>query len=164
MTFGVFLENQKNTNIEDFTYIESILLSDSKLIKSRNGTYIRIRLQKYAGYKFDLERRGIDELKQNNYPTQFYKNDTIGLIIDRDVYEKNIQRIADYPYFTSHLIYKKEISIKGIYYKNNYLLDQYDYAKGNSRNEKIRFFLPLIFLLIWIINIFSNKIKYLIQS
>ncbi|MGB6084639.1 hypothetical protein [Moheibacter sp.] len=160
LTLGVYLENPKNTKIENFVYIESTLSSDSKYITPKGSNYIRIKLVKYPGYKFMLFENGIKELRKNGYATKFYKFDTIGFLIDKNDYEKSLHSYSDYPYFTSHVKNKKEISIKGIYYKDKYILDQYDYAKGNSRNEKLWFLLPCLFAVIWVISIFSNKIKY----
>lgn len=97
LTLGVYLENPKNTKIENFVYIESTLSSDSKYITPRGSNYIRIKLVKYPGYKFMLFENGIKELRKSGYATQFYQFDTIGLLIDKNDYEKSLHSYSNYP-------------------------------------------------------------------
>lgn len=160
LTIGVAIENKQNSQIQKFVYIQSVLSADSEVRKERGGSkYMNLKLEEYPSAQFKIYENGMRELKRNKLFT-FPARDTIGLYLDTQDYYIKLKRYEDYPYFTSHIIDKNEINVCGLFYNNYHLIDPYEVVQGKSRQESIRFLLPLIFIIIWLLNIFSNKITY----
>lgn len=160
-TLGIAWENRSQSTIERFAYVQGISTMNSEIKKgSRGSVYMDLKLDKYPDAEFKLYKTEIDELRKNN-KIQFAIGDTIGLYLDNQDYYRKLMKYEDYPYFTSHLVDKNKINVRGLFYQNYHFLDPYETIQGETRTDYLFFLLPLIFTIVCVLNIFSNKIKYL---
>ena len=167
LTLGVAIENNKNTPLE-LSYFEGTLQKDGYYTKGLLGQHIskdsgslELRIQEFPEIKFSLSKERISEMKRNNNVPIFKKNDTIGLFIDEEDYVIKLKKMEDYPYFTSHIFSKSKVNIYGLTYNEQNLLYPKEFTETRTRNEKFLFIIPLLFWVIYLVIIFSNKIKYI---